>query len=237
MVRRPHFRRASLRPLALLPALALLAGCDPVYVSDTYATSTPRPASFDVGALAARPVATFGLVAPAGLQGFSPTVSHALATALAAANPPVRQIPAVETVNRLTDQGLAADYADLLAGFARNRILDRQRLRAIGSGLGSSYVLLPGLAQLDEAVVDKFEAAGLKLLRNRVTTLRLWLQLWDVQTGHVVWESAGEVTVSTVLLSPKQAVPLEEIVQKLLSHMIQDQLLDAKTTVQLLPED
>jgi hypothetical protein len=23
------------------------------------------------------------------------------------------------------------------------------------------------------------------LLRNRVTTLRLWLQLWDVQSGHI----------------------------------------------------
>jgi hypothetical protein len=38
-----------------------------------------------------------------------------------------------ETVNRLTDQGLAAEYADLLTGFARNGVLERQRLRRIGS--------------------------------------------------------------------------------------------------------
>ena len=89
--------------------------------------------------------------------------------------------------------------------------------------------MLPGLAQLDETVIDKFEAAGLKLLRNRVTRLRLWLQLWHVQSGHIVWQSAGEVTVSTVFLSPKQAVPLEETVQKLLFNMIQDGLLRGKT--------
>jgi hypothetical protein len=182
-------------------------------------------------------VATFGLVAPASLQGFSPAMSHALAAALTEVNPPIREIPALETVNRLTDQGLTAEYADLLSGFARNGILERQRLQRIGSGLGSRYVLLPGVAQLDEAVIDKFEAAGLKLLRNRVTTLRLWLQLWDVQTGHIVWESAGEVTVSTVLLSPKQAVPLQEIVEKLLFRMIQDGLLEARTKTQILPED
>jgi hypothetical protein len=98
-------------------------------------------------------------------------------------------------------------------------------------------VLLPGLAQLDEAVIDKFEAAGLKLLRNRVTTLRLWLQLWDVQTGHIVWESAGEITVSAVLLSPTQAVPLQETVEKLLVHMVQDGLLEAKTKTHTLSED
>ena len=221
-------RRIGGMVLAFTAAL-LMAGCGPVYLSDTYATSTPRSESFNAGALAGEPVATLGVVAPANLQGFSPTVSLALATALAEVSPPIREITTFETVNRLTDRGLAAEYADLLTGFARNGILERQRLRRIGSGLGSRYVLLPGLAQLDETIIDKFEAAGLKLLRNRVTTLRLWLQLWDAQTGHIVWESAGEITVSTVLLSPKRAVPLGEPIQKLLFNMIQDGLLRGET--------
>jgi hypothetical protein len=216
------------RVLAFTAAL-LAAGCGPVYLSDTYSLSTSRPESFDVGALGGEPVATLGPVGPPNLQGFSPILSLALATALAEVTPPIRGISTFETVNRLTDQGLAAEYADLLSGFVRNGILDRHRLRRIGSGLGARYVMLPGLAQLDETLIDKFEAGGLKLLRNRVTTLRLWLQLWDVQSGHIVWESAGEVTVSTVLLSPKQAVPLEETVQKLLFNMIQDGLLRGKT--------
>jgi hypothetical protein len=228
MIEGSKTRRIGGTILAFTGAL-LAAGCSPVYLSNTYTTSAPRPASFDVGALAGEPVATLGLVAPANLQGFSPTVSLALATALAEVSPPIREISTIETVNRLTDQGLAAEYADLLSGFARNGILDRQRLRRIGSGLGARYVMLPGLAQLDETVIDKFEAAGLKLLRNRVTRLRLWLQLWHVQSGHIVWQSAGEVTVSTVFLSPKQAVPLEETVQKLLFNMIQDGLLRGKT--------
>jgi hypothetical protein len=228
MIEGSKTRHISGTILAFTGAL-LAAGCSPVYLSNTYTTSAPRPASFDVGALAGEPVATLGLVAPANLQGFSPTVSLALATALGEVSPPIREISTIETVNRLTDQGLAAEYADLLSGFARNGILDRQRLRRIGSGLGARYVMLPGLAQLDETVIDKFEAAGLKLLRNRVTTLRLWLQLWHVQSGHIVWQSAGEVTVSTVFLSPKQAVPLEETVQKLLFNMIQDGLVRGKT--------
>jgi hypothetical protein len=228
MIEGSKTRRIGGTILAFTGALPA-AGCSPVCLSNTYTTSAPRPASFDVGALEGEPVATLGLVAPANLQGFSPTVSLALATALAEVSPPIREISTIETVNRLTDQGLAAEYADLLSGFARHGILDRQRLRRIGSGLGARYVMLPGLAQLDETVIDKFEAAGLKLLRNRVTTLRLWLQLWHVQSGHIVWQSAGEITVSTVFLSPKQAVPLEETVQKLLFNMIQDGLLRGKT--------
>jgi hypothetical protein len=212
----------------LASVVMLLGGCGPPYLSDTYATSTPKPASLDTRDLARMPVVVLAFVAPATLQGLSPTLSHALSGALADVTPPIREISTHETLNRLTDKGLATEYADLRAGFARNGMLDRQQLRRIGLGLGSQYVLLPGLAQFGEEILDKFEAAGIKLVRNRVTTLRLWLQLWDSQTGHIVWESSGEGTTASVLLSPTQTVALEEIAKKLLVRMIQDGLLESK---------
>jgi len=219
---------------ALLATAVLLAGCDPPYLSETYATSTPKPASFDTSDLARMPVVMLAFVAPGNLQGLGPTLSHALSGALAEVAPPIREISTDQTLNRLTDQGLASEYADLRAGFARNGILDRPRLRRIGTGLGSRYVLLPGLAQFDAEILDKYEAAGLKLLRNRVTTLRLWLQLWDSRTGHLVWESSGEITTATVFLSPRQTVALEQTAKKLLVRMIQDGLLDSKRETQLI---
>jgi hypothetical protein len=220
----------------LATVVMLLAGCDPPYLSDTYATSTPKPASFDTSDLARMPVVVLAFVAPGNLQGFSPTLSHALSGALAEVTPPIREIPTDETLNLLTDKGLATEYADMRAGFARNGMLDRQRLRRIGLGLGSRYVLLPGVAEFNEEILDKFEWAGIKLLRNRVTTLRLWLQLWDSQTGHIVWESSGEVTVATVFLSPKQTVALEQITKKLLVRIIQDGLLESKPETQLIQD-
>jgi hypothetical protein len=220
------------RTMLAFTAALLAAGCGPAYLSDTFATSTTKPASFDVGALQDEAVATLGPVAPGGLQGSSPVISLALATELTKVKPPIRTISTFETVNRLTDRGLAGEYAHLLSGFASTGMLERQRLRRIGSGLDARYVLLPGFAQLDETIIDRFEAGGLKLLRNRVSTLRLWLQLWDAQSGHLVWESAGEVTVSTVLLSLKQTVPLEQTVQNLFFSMIQDGLLRGQTKIQ-----
>ena len=218
----------------LAAAVMLLAGCDPPYLLDTCATSTPRPASFDTSDLARLPVVVLAFVAPGNLQGFSPALSHALGGALAEVTPPIPEIPTTETLNRLTDKGLAAAYTDLREGFARNGILERQRLRRIGLGLGSRYVLLPGLAQFGEEILDKFEAGGLKLLRNRVTTLRLWLQLWDSQTGHIVWQSSGEATTSAVVLSPKQTIALEQIAKKLMVRMLQDGLLELKTESQFI---
>jgi hypothetical protein len=209
----------------LVTMVVLVAGCNPPYLSDTHFTSTPKPPSFDASELVGMPVAVLGFVAPGNLQGLSPTLSQALSDALTEVTPPISAISTDETLNRLTDHGLATEYADLRAGFARNGMLDRHRLQRIGLGLGSRYVLLPGVAQFDETILDRFEAIGIKLLRNRVTTLRLWLQLWDAQTGHIVWESSGEDTTSTVLVRLKQTVALEQIAKTLLVRMLQDGLL------------
>ena len=118
-------------------------------------------------------------------------------------------------------------------------------LRAMECWTGSDYggldrdlardtCCFQGLHSLTRQIIDKYEAAGIKLLRNRVTTLRLWLQLWDSQTGHIVWELSGEVTTATVFLSARQTVALERIAKKLLVRMIQDGLIESKTETQLI---
>jgi hypothetical protein len=139
----------------LATVVLLLAGCDPPYLSDTYATSTPKPASLDTADLARMPVVVLAFMAPGNLQGLGPTLSHAISGALAEVRPPIREISTDETLNQLTDKGLATEYADMRAGFARNGMLDRQRLRRIGLGLGSRYVLLPGVAEFNEEILDK----------------------------------------------------------------------------------
>jgi hypothetical protein len=198
-------------------------------LSDTHTTSTPRPQFFDVTELAREQVATLGLLTPAGLQGFNLPLSHALNGALSEASPPIRGIAAHETVNVLNQQGLAAEYGTLIAGFGRGGILESKPLRRIGSALSSRYVLLPGLAEFNQVIIDRLSIYGWNLIQSRVTTLRLWLQLWDTQTGKIVWESAGEVIVATKLLRSEQTVPLDEIARKLWLRMIQDNLLEGKT--------
>ena len=212
----------------LVFAIALFAGCTPLYLSDTHTTSTPRSELLDVAELAHEPVATLGLLSPAALQGFNPPLSHALNAALSEASPPIRGSAAHETVNMLNEQGLAAEYGTLMAGFGRGGILERTPLERIGSALSSRYVLLPGLAEFNQAIIDRLSIYGWNFIQSRVTTLRLWLQLWDTQTGKIVWESAGEVTVASKLLRSEQTVALDEIAQKLWLRMIQDNLLEGK---------
>jgi hypothetical protein len=202
-------------------------------MSDASITSTPRAQSLDVAAMASQPIAVAGVVAPPTLQGFSPSLSLALVAAIDEVRPPIQAIPPYRTLSLLNEKGLAGDYANLISGYSASGILDHQRLHDIGNALGSSYLMLPGLAEFNQTVLDKFEALGFKALRTRITTLRLWLQLWDTQTGQIVWESSGEITAVTQLLRAKRTVPLDHIAQKLWLQMIQQGLFGGKIKSQL----
>jgi len=212
--------------LALALAAVFSVGCSSVlYPPAVHLTAAPRPAPVDMNALACQPVLTFSVVAPSSLQGLGPTVSYALVSALLSGSPPIWAVPTTEMLNRLGDEGLGGDYADMLSGFARNGILPREQLRRIGAALNSRYALLPGLAEFGQTLADKFEFEGIKLVRTRVSTLRLWLQLWDTQTGHIRWQSTGEVTLASHIARAQESVSLDELARILWTRMIEEELI------------
>jgi len=217
--------RARARLVIFVLSATLVAACSPARVSQTHTTATSRREPPRLSEITREPVATFGLFAPGSLQGFSPFLAYGLDAALADVSPSLRATSVQDTMNRLNEQGMAGEYAELIAGFARSGILDRDRLGRIGSALGARYVFLPGVAELTHNLLDKFEMAGFKVLRNNVTTLRLWLQLWDVQSGQLLWESVGEATVANPILTSVEATPLDAIAQRLWRRMLQDDLV------------
>jgi hypothetical protein len=219
--------------VAALAAFFLASCSTPLHTWDVSTTSTPRSPGLDAATASSEAIATLGVVAPGALQGLTPVLSHALTTALAASTPPVRAIPTYETFNRLNESGLTGTYDSLITGFVRHGILERAQLQQISSALGARYFLQPGLAAFEQGVGDKFEAFGFKVLKTRVTSLRVWLQLWDSQTGRMLWESSGEITVAAQLLSQESGVALDDIAERLWARMIREDLLAGGTRSQL----
>ena len=102
-------------------SVLFLAGCTPLYIWDTHITSTPRSKSIGVAELIREPVATLGLITPAGLQGFSPFLSRALIAAMSEASPSIRGIPAHETVNMINGQGFISGVRRVNLGLCSKR--------------------------------------------------------------------------------------------------------------------
>ena len=78
--------------------------------------------------------------------------------------------------------------------YERSDILDREPLRKIGAALGARYVFQPRLASFNQTLYERWEFPGLnvKVLRTRVSILRMSLQLWDTETGELIWASVAE---------------------------------------------
>lgn len=148
--------------------------------------------------------------------------------AIGEARPSIHATPAYETLSILNKKGLAGVYATLLSSYSASGILERQGLSKIASALGARYLMLPDLAEFNQPVIDKFEALGFKLVRTRITSIKLWLQLWDLRTGQIAWESSGEVTAVTPLLRAKRTVPLNQLAQQLWLQMIEEGLRGGK---------
>ena len=213
--------------LVLAGAAALAAGCGgPLHLADDHVTSAARIKALDMRALTCEPVTTFGVVAPGGIQGLTPTIAYALTTTLSKTKPPIRVVPMPETLSRLADNGLAGEYGDLLAGFTRTGMLERDRLKRIGEALGSRYVLQPGLAEFSQSLFDKFELWGIKIVRTRIATLRLWLQIWEAPTGHLLWERTGELTTSVPVFQQDTTMSLDDMAQKLWALMLETDLFE-----------
>lgn len=209
-------------------ALALLTllqtGCSrPFHLWDASTASIPRSESVTLAMLASDAVAVLAPITPPALKGYGTVLSYSLDEALARASKPIHTIPAYESLTRINRRGFAPDYQRMVAGFDEARLFDRQLLDRVGSALGARYVLQPGLAEFSQTLSTRLDLMGYIAVRTRSSTLRLWLQLWDAKTGEILWESAGEITVSTEIVNEIQ-VPLNDMGEKLWALMIEDLL-------------
>lgn len=215
----------------VVAGIVTLAGCTPFHLSDMYSVSTPKPPSLDASALTGQPLVTFPTSAPTALQGYGPVVSHALSEALAASSPSFHEVPPIGTLNRINSKGLVSDYEEMTAVFSRSGIFDHQRLERIGTALESRYVLQPGLADFNEVIGDRFMLAGWRVVKMRAATLRLWLRLWDVRSGEILWEATGEATVTSELIEDTPTIPVHEIARHLWARILAEHLIGGKTKV------
>ena len=213
--------------LALASAVVLSAGCSgTLHLADDHVTSAARTRALDIRALTCEPVTTLGIIAPAGIQGLSPTVAYALTATLSRTSPRIRAVPMPETLNRLADNDLTGEYGELIAGFGRTGTLQRDRLKRIGDALGSRYVMQPGLAEFSQGLFDKFELWGIKIVRTRIATVRLWLQIWEAPTGHLLWESTGELTTAAPVVRQEAMMSLDDMAQTLWARMLEKDLFE-----------
>ena len=232
-----HMSRSNaLRHVSLLLTLALVTGClGSIYGWQVRTTSTPLPPSFDPATLEQEPVAILGALAMAGLHGNEMPLDHLLGEVLSKVAPHIHVISSKHSMSQINQQGLAVEYTRMRVDAELSYVLDRESLRKIGSAIGARYVFQPRLAAFVQAMTDRwtFPGLGVLLMQTRSADLRVSLQLWDVNTGELLWVSMAEGTLQSEAAS-RDYVYFEDAARVALGSMIAD-LLNRKTASTYTP--
>jgi hypothetical protein len=140
------------------------------------------------------PVAVLEALTAPGLHGNEVGLALSLKRVMQRVHPQIRLVSPQEAASQINRHGLAADFTRMRMDYEQSNILDRNTLEKIGVMLGVRYVLQPRLAAFTQTLYERWSvpALGIKITWIRSSILRLALQLWDTNTGDLLWASTAE---------------------------------------------
>ncbi|HJY83689.1 MAG TPA: hypothetical protein VKK81_21715 [Candidatus Binatia bacterium] len=121
--------------------------------------------------------------------------------------------------NRINDAGLGEDYAMMLNAYDKTNLLYRDILRKVGNAVGVRYFTMPVLVNFQEEQSTRINALGLRAAKTASATARFELQIWDAQSGRIVWDGLSDLTVAEELIR-ERPVSFEEIIQATWTNLI-----------------
>ena len=224
-VNRPVYASGFLMSLLLL---VVTAGCSTsTYTWHVRTNSTvPAPVA-NKETLAREPVAVLGAISPA-LGGTEIGVGVMLAQVLKQLVPQVKLIEAKDVFTRINTKGVADDYMRLRTDALRGHILNREPLQKVGAAIGARYVFQPYVVYFTQTLTNRWSFADVRIMQTRSSILRLSVQLWDVETGELLWASVAEAEVEDEGVG-QEPVYFEDAVRITLGSMMAD-FLAGKTS-------
>jgi hypothetical protein len=220
---RQEFARSAAR-VGLLLLSILATGCaSSLYGWQVRTSSTPTSPSFHPVVLEQESVALFGAITTPALRGNEVILSYALRQILHKIVPNWKVVSPQELAKRINRQGLAGEYTKMRADFEISHILDGGTLRKIASALGVRYAFQPYLAAFTQTMTDRwsFPPIDLRVTQTRSSIMRISLQLWDAETGEIVWGSLAETTMQNEGLS-QDPVHLVDVTRATFGSMVTD---------------
>jgi hypothetical protein len=127
-----------------------------------------------------------------------------------------------QTLSAVNRQGLTREYRRMFEDYRLTGIFDRETLAKVAEVTKVRYLAQLKLGAFRQESKSRFGLLGLRVLETKISTIRLFLQIWDSQDGSVAWEGAQESTVSHESLA-EEYVSMKSIVQEsardLLAHL------------------
>lgn len=227
-------RASTVASLVLL--FMCMAGCGKsLYGWQVRTNSTPVAPSFDQTPIDGKRVAIFPTLSTGPLQGTAVGMSQYLGQTLQTLTPTWKVLTEQETLTGINKHGLGVEYTRMRWDAEQSHLLSRDSLRKIGAALGMQYIFQPRLAAFTQTMTDrwKFPALDLRLTQTRSSLLRVSLQLWEAESGELIWSSVAETIMESEAVT-QDPVFLEDAVRLTFGSLLSD-FLNRRTASKYTP--
>ena len=107
----------------------------------------------------------------------------------------------------------------MLTAYDKTNILYRDTLRKVGEAVGVRYLAMPVLVNFQEDQSTRINALGFRAAKTASATARFQLQIWDAQSGRIVWEGLSDLTVAEDQIR-ERPVQFEEVIRATWENLI-----------------
>ena len=182
-------------PVAGLLVMTLLSGC--AVTTQSYPTTLVQSINLEPHALKTAGIAFITPGTVTGQEEDKQNLALAFTDALKQARPDLRIVTLPETLGIINRDGLVEEYKKMYEDSRLTGIFNRDTLRKISRQTGARYIAQLQLGGFTQTTQGLWGFLGFNLSITEITTLRLFLQIWDGENGTIVWEGSQELTLSS----------------------------------------
>ena len=170
--------------------LALGGGCSTQQMHSTV--------QYDEIALPPNELETHGLgfITPSTITGREQDIqglAFIFARTLEEQRPDIRVVSLPQTLSAINREGLADEYKQMYVDYSDTGIFKRESLRKVGEVTGVHYLAQLKLSSFNQSSKGRFSFLGLRLIQTKEASVRLFFQIWNSQSGAIVWEGTEEL--------------------------------------------
>lgn len=133
--------------------------------------------------------------------------------------PDLHITPYWEGLNTINSRGLAPDYAAMFTQYASTGILDGVALRKLGEAMKVDYVIQPRLVNFQQKQSNRFSALGLTIFKTHESEIKIYIEMWDVKTGRLVWIGLSEANLASEKFRARP-IPFEAVARVAVQNLI-----------------
>ena len=118
-----------------------------------------------------------------------------------------------QALSAVNSAGFSERYQRMLQNYHETGIFEKGLLKQLSQITGSRYLAQLKLEGFRQESKDRLGIFGLRVIETKSADVRVFLQIWDGQSGAIAWEGTEEMIVSHESVA-ENTIPFKQAVQE-----------------------